>query len=101
MTHQLSGVDGAGCGGEGGILGGEGGHGLSGLITERLGARDRGSIRLQWNQVSHLELQRTDREGGGGGGGAAEQEEGGARQSEKQAGEEKDARFVFQGEFKF
>lgn len=53
-------MGGAGCGGKGGILGGEGGHGLSGLVTEGLGARDRGSIRLQWNQVSHLELQRTE-----------------------------------------
>lgn len=52
-------MDGTGCGGEGGILGGEGGHCLSGLVTEGLGARDRGSIRLQRNQVSHLELQRT------------------------------------------
>lgn len=52
-------MDRTGCGGKGGVLGGEGGHGLSGLVTERLGARDRGSIRLQRNQVSHLELQRT------------------------------------------
>ncbi len=88
-------MDGAGCGGKGGILGGEGGHGLSGLVTEGLGARDRGSIRLQWNQVSHLELQRTGaaaaaaahREGG-----AAERKKECTRQSEKQAKVEKNAR---------
>lgn len=51
-------MDWTGCGGKGGILGGEGGHVLSGLVTEGLRARDRGSVRLQWNQVSHLELQR-------------------------------------------
>ncbi len=79
-------MDGAGCGGKGGILGGEGGHGLSGLVAEGLGARDRGSVRLQWDKVSHLELQRTGataaahREGG-----AAEQKEEDARQPERQA----------------
>lgn len=50
-------MHGAGCGGKGGILGGEGRHGLSGLVAEGLRARDRGSVRLQRNQVSHLELQ--------------------------------------------
>lgn len=83
-------MNGTGCGGKRGILGGEGGHGLSGLVTEGLGARDRGSVRLQWNQVSHLELQRTaaaHQEGG-----AAEQKEEGARQLEEQAKVEKNAR---------
>lgn len=87
-------MDGTGCGGKGGILGGECGHGLSGLVTEGLGARDRGSIRLQWDQVSHLELQRT------GGAAAAAHQEGGAaerkeectRQSEKQAEVEENER---------
>lgn len=57
MTHELSGVDGARGGGEGGVLGGEGGHSLSWLITEGLGTRHGSSIRLERNQVSHLELQ--------------------------------------------
>lgn len=60
-------MDGPGCGGEGGVLGGEGGHVLSWLVTEGLRARDRGRVRLQWNQVSHLELQRAgaaDRQAG-------------------------------------
>ena len=75
-------MDGSGGRGEGGILGGEGGHGLSGLVTEGLGARDRGSIGLQRYQVSHLELQRggataaAHREGR-----AAEQKEERTRQS--------------------
>lgn len=58
-------MGGAGCGVEGGILGGEGGHVLSGLVTEGLRARDRGSVRLQRNQVSHLELQRSRSAPGG------------------------------------
>lgn len=58
-------MDGAGCGVEGGVLGGEGGHVLSGLVTEGLRARDRGSVRLQRNQVSHLELQRSRSTPGG------------------------------------
>lgn len=77
-------MDGTGCGREGGVLGGEGGHGLSGLVAQRLGAGDGSGVRLQWNQVSHLELQdsrphtsrRKHPSGGGGGGGG----EGGARQ---------------------
>lgn len=75
LTHQLSRVDGAGRGGKGGILGGECRHGLSGLVTEGLGTRDRGSIRLQWNQVSHLELQRTGAAAANQEGGAAERKE--------------------------
>lgn len=85
-------MDGAGCGGKGGVLGGEGRHGLSGLVTEGLGARDRGSIRLQWNQVSHLELHRTGAAAAHRGGGAAERKEECTRQSEKQAKVEKNAR---------
>lgn len=92
LTYQLSRVDGAGCGGKGGVLGGEGRHGLSGLVTEGLGARDRGSIRLQWNQVSHLELHRTGAAAAHRGGGAAERKEECTRQSEKQAKVEKNAR---------
>lgn len=87
-------MDGARCGGKGRVLGGEGGHGLSRLVTEGLGARDRGSIRLQWNQVSHLELQRIGaavrREGGG-----AERKVESMRHEEKWAEVEKNAKVVF------
>lgn len=93
-------MDGAGCGGKGGILGGEGGHGLSWLVTEGLGARDRGSIRLQWNQVSHLELQRTGAAAHQDGG-AAEQKEEHTRQSEKQAEVVKNARLCLYSEVIF
>lgn len=78
-------MDGTGCGGKGGILGGECGHGLSGLVTEGLGTRDRGSIRLQWNQVSHLELRRKGAAAAHQEGGAAKWKEESTRRSEKQA----------------
>lgn len=69
-------MDGAGCGGKGRILGREGGHGLSGLVAQRLRTRDRGCVRLQRDQVSHLELERTA--------GAAAHQEDGAAQNEDQ-----------------
>lgn len=65
LSDQLPGVDGAGGGGRGWVLGGEGGHGLSGLVTQGLGAGDRGSVGLQRNQVGHLELQGGSGEEGG------------------------------------
>lgn len=72
LTNELAGVQWAGRRGGGGVLGGEGRHGLSGLIAEGLGARHGRGVRLQRHQVCHLELRRsiedsedTRREGGG------------------------------------
>lgn len=56
LAHELAGVERAGGGGRGGLLRGEGGHGLSGLVTQGLGAGHGRRVGLQRHQVGHLEL---------------------------------------------